>query len=86
MSNTLQEPALLQLLLPKPQGGAGLGRTLNAYADNLVSPRGCPPTGALGSQHHCLPMTQAGAAPITQLCLYSTTLIHLQAHTLCLFL
>ena len=54
MSSTLQEPALLQLLLPKPRCSAGLGKPLDVYADNLVFPRGCTPPGAPGSQHHCL--------------------------------
>lgn len=53
MSRTPQEPALLQLLLPKPQGSAGLGKTLNVYTGNPVIPRGCTPPGALDSQHHC---------------------------------
>lgn len=40
MSSNLQEPALLQLLLPKPQASAGLGKPLDVYTDNLVFPRG----------------------------------------------
>lgn len=63
MSSTLQEPALLQLLLPKPQGGAGLGKPLDVYADNLVFPRGCTPPGAPGSQHHCLFYDRARGCP-----------------------
>lgn len=67
VSSAFWEPALL--LLPKPQGCAGLGKTLNSYADSLVIPRAAPLQMHLVASTTAFSMTGPEAALITQLCL-----------------